>query len=160
MGVKELQNKWEIKQRRYKNQKGDKFLLNHNKAIATNVVVDENMGLVLFNEILMLASEHFVRFDYGCAPVLCQRNTNTMRPAALWGAAVAYCGFFGKFCPNHLLPQLDSEWFWGLLCIHIHSEDARGIVCTRINLGRWSKKSVPYSQLFSPQAVSVTGSSL
>ena len=83
MGVKELQNNWEIKQRRHKSQKVEtKFVLNYNKAVATNVVVDENMRLVLLNEILMLASEHFARFDCGRSPVLCQCNTNTIQPAA------------------------------------------------------------------------------
>lgn len=50
--------------------KDTKFALNDNKAIATNVAMDENIHLVLFNEILMLASEHFARFDCDCAPVV------------------------------------------------------------------------------------------
>lgn len=84
MKVKELRNNWEIQQRSHKNQKRDtEFVLDHNKAIATNVAIDENIHLVLFNEILMLASEHFARFDYGCAPVVFHWNTNTIRPCSL-----------------------------------------------------------------------------
>lgn len=76
MGVKELQNNWEINQRTYtcttQQQQKTKCVLNHNKVIATNVVVDENTCQVLFDEILMLASEHFARFGYGRARLPCK----------------------------------------------------------------------------------------
>lgn len=106
------------------------------------------MCLVLFNEILMLAAEHFARFDYGHAPVLCQCNTNAIRPAASWGTTIASCGFFGQFCPNNLLPQSDSECFWGRSCVRIQSEDARGIVWIRINLGGLTKENCSLQSAF------------
>lgn len=74
------------------------------------------MLLVLLNEILMLPSEHFARFDYGHAPVLLQHNTNTIQLAA-------------HSSENSAQIICSHRWIVRFLrmLVHTHSEDAKAI---------------------------------
>lgn len=73
--------------------------------------MDENIHLVLFNEILMLASEHFARFDCDCAPVVFMviQTPSSLLPREKLPTSVGSVENSARIICSH-------SWIWECLC--------------------------------------------